>query len=36
VFETGRLEHRTWFAHEIIEGLTLQAMFQALPASASG
>jgi serine/threonine protein kinase len=36
VFETGRLEQRTWFAHEIVEGLTLQAMFQALPATTVG
>lgn len=36
VFETGRLDHRTWFAHEIVEGLTLQAMFQALPARTAG
>ncbi|CAN5379117.1 hypothetical protein BH11MYX1_BH11MYX1_26150 [soil metagenome] len=31
VFETGRIESRTWFAQEIIEGLTLDAMFHALP-----
>ncbi len=31
VFETGRISNRTWFAHEIVEGLTLQSMFEALP-----
>ncbi len=36
VFETGRLpDSRTWFAHEIVEGLTLQAMFHALPGTDS-